>query len=130
MLYGHGVGPDQQKLSELLKIPAPATKVDAQSALGLVSYLRDYLWDFIRLVGHLTAMLYPHKGGLRLPEAVYASEWTKLLRHIKIAATTTHHWKDGVDADLYTDASGYAVGAILIQGPESRRSGFPKADPS
>lgn len=58
MLYGHGVGPDQQNLSELLKIPAPATKVDAQSALGVVSYLRD----FIPLVGHLTAMLYPDKG--------------------------------------------------------------------
>jgi hypothetical protein len=26
MLYGHGVGPDQQKLSEPLKIPASATK--------------------------------------------------------------------------------------------------------
>lgn len=111
MLYGHGVGPDQQKLSELLEIPAPSTKVEAQSALGLVSYLRD----FIPLVGHLTAMLYPDKGGLRLPLDQYSRAWTKLLRHIKIAATTTHHWKDGVDADLYTDASGYAVGAILIQ---------------
>lgn len=58
MLYGHGVGPDQKRLSEPLKIPASATKVDAQNAPELVSYLQD----FIPLVGHLTAMLYPHKG--------------------------------------------------------------------
>lgn len=106
-----GVGPNFDKLSELLKLPAPSTKADAQSALGLVSYLRD----FTPLVGHFTAMLYPDKSGLKLETGEYCNQWELLRRHLKVAATTTHHWKDNTDADLYTDASGYALGAILLQ---------------
>ena len=79
--------------------------------MGLVSYLRD----FTPLVGHFTAMLYPDKGGLKLTNEEYGSQWGALRRHLKEAATTTRHWKPGVDADLYTDASGYALGAILLQ---------------
>ena len=110
-IHGQGIGPNAEKLTELLAVPSPKTKADAQSALGLVSYLRD----FIPLVGHFTAMLYPDKQGLRLGEAEYKQTWLNLMRHLKASATTTRHWMDNVDADLYTDASGYAVGAILLQ---------------
>ena len=110
-IFGEGVGPNREKLTELLATPIPSTKADAQSALGLVSYLRD----FIPLVGHFTAMLYPDKHGLKLGEAEYKLTWLNLMCHLKIAATTTRHWSDNVDADLYTDASGYAVGAVLLQ---------------
>jgi len=110
-LFGAGVGPDLSKLAELLEIPAPQNKVEAQSALGLVSYLRD----FIPLAGHFTAMLYPDKEGLRLPLPEVKLLWDKLMRHLRVAATTTRHWKQGVDCDLYTDASGYAVGVVLLQ---------------
>jgi hypothetical protein len=110
-IFGEGVGPNVEKLAELNALAPPSTKEDAQSALGLVSYLRD----FIPLTAHFTSQLYPDKQGLRLPPDQYVSEWQRLARHIRVAATTTHHWKDGVDADLYTDASGYGVGAIVIQ---------------
>lgn len=111
-VFGEGIGPNASKLAELSALPAPTTKAEAQSALGLVSYLRD----FIPLVGHFTAQLYPNKEGLRLEPAAYAQEWERLKNHLRTAATTTRHWKEGVDADLYTDASGYALGAILLQG--------------
>ena len=110
-VYGEGIGPNVSKLAELANIPAPANKADAQSALGLVSYLRD----FIPLVGHFTSQLYPDKGGLKLPEAEYARQWGLLVRHLVSAATTTRHWREGIDADLYTDASAYALGVILMQ---------------
>lgn len=110
-LYGIGVGPDQKKLAELLAIKPPRTKEETQSALGLVSYLRD----FIPLVSHYTAMLYPDRNGLRMNDAQHSAAWTQLMLHIKVAATTTKHWDEGREADLYTDASGFAVGIILIQ---------------
>ena len=110
-VFGEGIGPNRQKLAELAAIPAPTSKADAQSALGLVSYLRD----FIPLVGHFTAQLYPDKGGLKLPEAEYARQWGLLARHLVSAASTTRHWKEGVDAELYTDASQYALGVVLLQ---------------
>lgn len=110
-VMGAGVGPNLGKFRELLMIPCPTTKAEAQSALGLVSYLRD----FVPLVAHFTARLYPDQGGLTLPKAEYEREWARLLGHLVSAATTTRHWRDGVDANLYTDASGYALGAILLQ---------------
>lgn len=108
---GEGIGPDEKQVRSLLSLPAPTTKAEAQSALGLVSYLRD----FIPLVGHYTALLYPDKNGLRLDKDAYEAEWGRLARHLVSALSTTHHWKDGVDADLYTDASQYALGAVVIQ---------------
>lgn len=112
MLYGHGTGPNPNKLKELLSIPPPRSKVEAQSALGLVSYLRD----FIPLAGHFTAMLYPNKSTTTTMTCdAYVTTWHKLLRHVKEAATTTRHWTEGEAADLYTDASGFALGAVLLQ---------------
>jgi len=110
-VFGEGIGPNFAKLAEVRQIPTPTTKAEAQSALGLVSYLRD----FIPLVSHFTAQLYPDKDGIKLEPAELDRQWKELTGHLSSAATTTRHWKEGVDADLYTDASGYAVGAILLQ---------------
>ena len=108
---GRGIGPDPAQTRNVLELAVPRTKAEAQSALGLVSYLRD----FIPLVGHFTAMLYPDKQGLRLDNTEYEVHWSRLKRHLVSAMTTTHHWKEGVDADLYTDASQYALGIVLMQ---------------
>jgi len=108
---GSGVGPNLSQVSSVLSIPPPTTKAEAQSALGLVSYLRD----FVPLVGHFTALLYPDKQGLKLDNLAYEVHWRRLLGHLASAITITHHWKQGVDADLYTDASQYALGVVVIQ---------------
>jgi hypothetical protein len=106
-----GVGPNLKHVQSLKELPAPHTKAEAQSALGLVSYLRD----FVPLVGHFTALLYPDKQGLRLDKVAYEKQWELLIKHLVSAISITHHWKEGVDADLYTDASQYALGVVLIQ---------------
>lgn len=106
-----GIGPNREKLSELYSLPVPRTRAEAQSALGLVSYLRDH----ILLVGHFTAMLYPDKSGLRLHPTQYEAEWARLVRHLQNATVFNHHWIEHRPADLYTDASGWALGAVLMQ---------------
>lgn len=105
-----GVGPDRRKLEEALSLPTPTTKKEKQSALGLVSYLRD----FIPLLAHFTAELYPGKG-LALAAEEYDQQWKKLMQHIKEACTDVRHWKEQEDAALYTDASGHAAAALIIQ---------------
>lgn len=110
-VMGAGVGPNLTKLRELARIPPPTNKAEAQSALGLVSYLRD----FVPLIGHFTSMLYPDKHGLRLDPENYAEQWNKLLRHVMSACTINHHWSDEHPADLYTDASQFALGVIALQ---------------
>lgn len=104
-----GIGPNRAKVAEILSTPLPRTKPDMQSALGLVSYLRD----FIPLVAHFTALLYGGEGSLP-PEEV-ATLWDKLLRHVASATNSLRHWDEKDAADLYADASGYGLGVVLIQ---------------
>lgn len=110
-LFSGGLGPNASKVGELMRLPPPTTKTEAQSALGLVSYLRD----FIPLVSHFTSILYPDKNGLRLPPEEYSREWNRLTRHLVSAVTSLRHWKQGLDCDIYTDASGKGLGAIVVQ---------------
>lgn len=110
-VFSSGTGPNKIKLNAAIETSAPITKKDMQSALGLVTYLKD----FIPLVSHFTASLYPNKEGLRLNPTEVATQWGGLIRHIQSAANTLRHWRDGVPADLYADASGTALGVVVIQ---------------
>lgn len=104
------MGPNKAKVAELLALPAPVTKVDRQSALGLVSYLRD----FIPFASLLTASIHVSARDLAT-QADCSKEWGNLLRHVSRFATTVGEWDDDGDAELYTDASKVGCGAILIQ---------------
>lgn len=105
------ISANPEKIKQLLETPPPTTKAAAQSALGLVSYLRD----FIPLISHFTSLLYPNKTGLRLDPIEYGKEWRRLMGHVASAVTSLRHWKPGVDCDVYTDASGTGLGAVVIQ---------------
>ncbi|MCY9656363.1 Ty3/Gypsy family RNase HI domain-containing protein, partial [Paenibacillus thiaminolyticus] len=108
-VYSGGQGPNYKKLREVDSLPLPRTKKEKQSALGLVSYLRDH----IPLLAHFTHCLYP--GGSELPEGEYKREWAKLKQHIKRAVTQLHAFSQHEDADLYVDASNKGASAVLIQ---------------
>jgi hypothetical protein len=110
-LFTEGQGPNLSKVRELLTLPVPTSKKDMQSALGLVSYLRD----FAPLVGHFTAALYPNDSTPSLSGEQVQREWTKLMKHFASCVTTLRHWQEEMDADLYADASGQALGVIIIQ---------------
>lgn len=111
-IHADGLSPEASQVGRVLATPVPVTKADMQSALGLVSYLRD----FIPLVSHFTALLYPTKQGAPMHRTKLSYEWGKLLRHIYSAASSLRHWDEEKEADLYADASGYAVGVLLVQG--------------
>lgn len=106
-VYTHGHGPNFRKVREVLALACPHTKVEKRSALGLVSYLRD----FIPLTSMFTASL----AGEEVRKEDLEKEWRKLLDHICKAITTLSAWEDDQDADLFTDASLTGIGAILIQ---------------
>lgn len=109
-VYHKGVGPNHAKVEKLLSLAAPRTKEERQSALGLASYLRDH----IPLASKLTAHLNVRKGE-KQSEATFAEEWGHLKREVASTITTLQEWDDDADADLYTDASKVACGAVLIQ---------------
>ena len=106
-VYGGGTGPNLSKVKEVLALPTPRTKTELRSALGLVSYLRDH----IPLASMLTARLH----GTEIPKEDLEKEWARLLRHIQRTITTLAPWNESRPAELYTDASKTAIGAVLIQ---------------
>ena len=109
-VYGGGTGPNLVKVRDVLALAPPRTKPELQSALGLVSYLRDH----IPLASFLTAALNPKKDEpINLQEL--AALWRRLLEHVRHAITTLAPWNESEDANLYTDSSGYATAAVLIQ---------------
>lgn len=109
-VYSRGVGPNHRKVADVLATPVPRTKVDKQSALGLVSYLRDH----IPLAAHFTADLSERKDDT-LTEEEYVAAWHKLQAHVAKHMTTLGEWDEERDADLYTDASNKGCSAVLIQ---------------
>lgn len=108
-VYPGGLGPNHQKVKEVLAIAPPRNDEEKRSALGLVSYLREH----IPLVSLLTASLSGSNTSYDKDE--FVQEWNKLLRHIAKSITTIGHWSENEDADLYTDASMTGVAAVLIQ---------------
>lgn len=109
-VFGGGIGPNLLKVREVLSIPPPRTKPEIASALGLASYLRDH----IPLASLLTARLTGGKENQPKP-AELERLWRRFLQHVRHAITTLSDWKEEKPADLYTDASGYAIAAVLIQ---------------
>ena len=109
-IYSKGQGPNHLKVKEVLSIPTPRTKKDRQSALGLVSYLRDH----IPLASLLTAALSPREGEITSEEEL-GHAWVKLTNHIARTITTLAHWDDKRPAELFTDASGTGAAAVLMQ---------------
>lgn len=101
------VGPNFEKLRHLLSLPAPKNKVEAQSALGLASYLRDFI--------PLTSMLTHRMTGAALNTTEYEEEWGRFVRHVAKSVTTLGHWDENEDSALYTDASLSACAAVLLQ---------------
>jgi len=101
------VGPNHAQVRKILALPPPRTKVEAQSVLGLVSYLRDH----IPFVSHLTARI----TGAGVSRREYEECWSKLTHHIADTVTTLAHWDESRDADLYTDGSLTACAAVIIQ---------------
>ena len=108
-IYHGGVGPNHQKREAVRNLPVPTTKTDKQSALGLVSWLRDYL----PLASELTATLSVRKGEKTKP--LDERLWRAFVHDVADRMTTLGHWDESADAELFTDASLTSCSAVLIQ---------------
>jgi len=98
---GQGLGlPDQP--------PTPRLKKEWESAMGFANCYRDYVPGF----SDLAAGLYPGKN--QLPQQERLDKWLRLWAAMG-HHTGLNHWKDDEPAWLYTDASGQATGAVLLQ---------------
>lgn len=96
-------------IAELRHVPCPYTKKDRLSALGLVNYFREHLEG----LSHLTPLLYPDQQN-RTRSNEYETDWLTLLERVTNAISLTH-FRDEAPATLFTDASKWGTGAVLVQ---------------
>jgi hypothetical protein len=106
----HGIKPNPTKVDAVLNIPPPADVTDLRRFLGMTSYYRRFIKDYAKIASPLNALI--TKNTLYK----WSDECTLAFNTLKEKLTTAHvlAYPDfNRPFRLYTDASGFALGAVL-----------------
>ena len=122
-IVGQGtVSADPKKVSAIKEYPLPTTVTELRSFLGLANQFRRFVQAYAAIAAPLHALT---KGSL--PKQTQLS-WTKdakrafvKLKAALCSAPVLQIFDPDKDVQVVTDASGFALGAVLLQG------GFPVA---
>ncbi|XP_062569214.1 uncharacterized protein LOC134231291 [Saccostrea cucullata] len=114
-IVGNGVTqPDPNKVTAVKEFPLPITKRDLKSFLGLTGYYRQYIQNYAKISVTLTDML----KKMQPNKIKWTTEATKAFKDLKEALTSapvliTPDFQKVFT--LQTDASQFAIGAVLSQ---------------
>lgn len=112
-----GISPDPEKLLAVTHFPRPTHLKNLRSFLGLCSYFRRFIRGFADLSEPLQRLL---KKNVPF---VWTQDQEQAFLSLKAALTTQPvlaHFDPSREVEIHTDASGYGVGAILIQTCDSK----------
>ena len=113
-ITSEGVKPDSKKIEAVKLFKVPTTKRQCKQFLGLVGYYRKFIKDFAKIARRINLLL--RKGvDFKWDEAAQKSFET--LRDIICTAPILIYPDFSQPFYVTTDASEYALGAILSQGP-------------
>lgn len=109
-----GIKPNPDKIKAIINYPIPKTTKQIKGFLGLVGYYRKFIPDFAKLTKPLTKCL-KKNSIIKLD-----SEYLKCVndcKHILTHDPILQYPDFSKDFILTTDASNFALGAVLSQGP-------------
>ena len=109
-----GVKPNQDKINAVKSFPIPKTTKMIKSFLGLVGYYRRFIKDFAKITKPMTRCLKKDIKIEHTPEFIKAFEHCKQLLINSPILQYPDYSKPFL---LTTDASNFALGAVLSQGP-------------
>ena len=109
-----GVKPDPLKVEAITKFPHPKSPTDVKSFLGLVGYYRKFIPKFSGIAKPLNELL---KKDVPFHWSENQEKAFNELKEILISEPLLQYPDFTKSFVLTTDASGFAVGAILSQGP-------------
>jgi len=112
-----GVKPDLEKVKAIKNIPVPKNTTDVKSFLGLVGYYRKFIPQFSKIAKPLTELLKKSQKWRWDVEQIQSFNFLQAALMREPVLQYTDFTKPFV---LTTDASGFAVGAILCQGTISQ----------
>ena len=109
----YGVKPDPRKIEAVQKFSRPKTRKNIKQFLGLIGYYRRSIPGFAKLAKPRTHLT---KLGVKFHWEKSQQEAFKKLRDIIITEPILQYPNFSKPFIVTTDASDYAIGAILIQG--------------
>ena len=117
-----GLAMDSTKVSAVLSWPLPCSVKDVQSFLGFANFYRRFIKDYAKIAQPLTNLLRkdtPFKIDTNV-EAAFSH-----LKTLFTSAPLLRHFDPNLTITLETDASDYAIGAVLSQSDDTET--FPVA---
>lgn len=124
LITSEGIKPDEKKIRAIKNIKPPDNLKDLKSFIGLTSYYRRFIKDFAKVVKPLTNLTRGENGQIKASQSkkikIFMGEKElKAFNNLKELLTSPEILRFP-DFDkpfiLTTDASEYAIGAVLSQG--------------
>ncbi|GFU73327.1 retrovirus-related Pol polyprotein from transposon 17.6 [Trichonephila clavipes] len=112
LVSSNGVHPYPDKIKAVRNFPTPKNIHDIRSFLGLCSYFRRFIKGFCYLAEPLQSLL---KSGV---EFHWVPEEVEAFHSLKKALTSDPvlgMYDERASTEIHTDASGYGIGAVLVQ---------------
>jgi len=113
-----GVRVDPDKIAAIRDFPRPTTVKEVRRFIGMAGYYRRFVANFSKLSTPLTDLVKKRKGAIDWNDQ--AEESFKALKEALVTSPIliTPDWTKPFV--IHTDASDYAVGAVLTQGEEGK----------
>lgn len=122
-----GIKPSEDKIIALKDFPEPKNLKDLRSFLGLSSYYRRFVYDYARIARPLTKLLKGEDGKGQISKHMSKKhvitfnenekDTFEKMKEILTSDDILIYPDFSQDFHLTTDASDYAIGAVLSQGP-------------
>ena len=108
-----GIKPNPRKIEAIQKFPIPRTAKEIKSFLGLIGYYRRFIKDFSKITKPFTKCL---KKGEKIEHTDEFIETFKICKNILCNDPLLQYPDFEKPFILTTDASNFAIGAVLSQG--------------
>ncbi|UYV64788.1 K02A2.6-like [Cordylochernes scorpioides] len=108
----NGIHPDPEKVEAILKFPSPKSIPDVRSFLGLCSYYRRFVENFSCKAKPLNDLL---KNDAKFCWNKEQENAFEILKEALSSEPVLGHFIEDAETHIHTDASGYGIGAVLIQ---------------
>lgn len=112
MVDANGIYPDPDKVSAVSKFPVPKNITDVRSFLGLCSYYRRFIRNFADIAKPLHDLV---KKDSKFSWNVAQRESFETLKKLLSRDPVLGHFLPDAETRIHSDASGYGIGAVLVQ---------------
>lgn len=108
----HGIYPDPQKIAAVANFPVPENITDVRSFLGLCSYYRRFIRHFADIAKPLQELL---RKDAKFSWSTAQNESFSSLKKLLTSGPVLGHFLPNAETKIHADASGYGLGAVLVQ---------------